>query len=74
MRNVYGFVAQICEPERLWQSCCKECRIVTGLLPLAVADLRQEWNPIVTCTDASPTGHGVCQRDLDVESVRRTGR
>eukprot|EP00959_Pyramimonas_sp_CCMP1952_P325689 6816732-Pyramimonas_sp.AAC.1 len=65
LRHLHDCVTQSCEPERFWPSCCKECRSITGILPLAVADLRQEWNPTVTCTDASPTGYGVCQRDLD---------
>lgn len=73
-RSLYDFVQQNGAPRRLNNKEIWECEVFIGILPLLFSDLRREWSPTITCTDASPQGYGVCERDLPVHQVRNLGR
>ena len=51
-----------------------ECLTFAGLVPLLLSDIRKEWSNIITCTDASPMGFGICERHSNIETVRKHGR
>eukprot|EP00438_Fugacium_kawagutii_P032905 Skav229623 [mRNA] locus=scaffold1753:167277:170273:- [translate_table: standard] len=68
-RRLYDYVHSDSEPRRLSPLEVRECHIFIGLLPLLTADLRRPWNSTVTCSDASPQGWGVTERELPVEQV-----
>ena len=51
-----------------------ECKIFVGLVPLLFASLRRQWSTTVICSDASPQGFGICEREADIKSVRNLGR
>ena len=63
-------------PRRLTPSEQRECLIFAGIVPLLVGDMRREWSSTVTChcTDASPQGFGICERELDHDAVVGLGR
>lgn len=72
-RSLYDFAARNFRRIRLWKSACRECRIFLGVLPLLVGDLRRAWSPTIQCSDASPDGYGICERDLPLEKVSEQG-
>ena len=73
-RKLYDFVASGCSPRKLHASERDECLTFAGLVPLLLSDIRKEWSNIITCTDASPMGFGVCERHSNIETVRKHGR
>ena len=72
-RSLYDFAARGFRRIRLWKSACRECRMFLGVLPLLVGDLRRSWSPTIQCSDASPDGYGICERDLALEKVSEQG-
>lgn len=38
------------------------------------SDMRREWAGVATCTDASPSGYGVCEQKVSPEQARSLGR
>ena len=58
----------------LWGSVRSELRAFAGLLPLCRADWDRQWNTLVSASDASLSGFGVCTRHLDREVVATIGR
>ena len=73
-RHLYDFVESGCGPRRLSPSEQRECLVFAGIVPLLVGDMRRDWSPTVTCTDASPQGFGICERQLEPEAVEDIGR
>jgi hypothetical protein len=73
-RRLYDFVQSGCPPRKLSFSEARECRILAGLVPLLVADLRRPWSPTITASDASPSGWGVCERVLNPGVAQLHGR
>ena len=51
----------------------RELRQARALLPLLQCSTAAPWSSTVMASDASPYGLGVCQRDLNVETVRSIG-
>ena len=51
-----------------------ECTVFIGILPLLVANLRIPWSNVLTATDASPEGWGICERECDSDVVAQMGR
>ena len=62
------------ETRALWSSVRRELCCFRGLLPLIFFDLRLLWDPLVHCTDASPSGVGCVTKQFDTGLVRRAGR
>ena len=73
-RKLYDFVASDCSARKLHPSERQECIIFAGIVPLLVADIRKPWSDVVTCTDASPFGFGICERVVDPAVARHHGR
>lgn len=73
-RHLYDFISSDGLPRKLLPSERQECRIFAGLVPLLVSDLRRPWSSSVTCSDASPFGYGVCERELDSAVASSHGR
>ena len=73
-RALYDYVQQGGPARKLNSSEVWECNVFIGLLPLLFVDMRKEWSEVVTCTDASPSGFGICQRELPTGEIRKMGR
>ena len=73
-RYLYDFVQHGGAPRKLNPSEANECRVFAGLVPLLVSNMKMPWSPIITCTDASPTGYGVCEYEAGVDVARQLGR
>lgn len=73
-RSLYDLVEARPEPRKLRPRETREVKIFVGLIPLLYGDLRKSWCEHILCTDASPFGYGVCQRDLDIQHVKEIGR
>lgn len=52
----------------------RELRWAWALLPALWADLRSEWDPVVTATDASEWGHGCMRRVAPMDLITSVGR
>ena len=61
-------------PGPLWKSVQDERRLFQCILPLLFLDLRASWADRVTCIDASPSGYGVVECDLNIQRVAAAGR
>ena len=68
-RRLYDFVQSDCPPRRLNEGEILECKIFAGIVPLLTSDLRRPFSSTVTASDASPTGWGLCERELHVDDV-----
>ena len=73
-RKLYDFVAAEGPPRKLSPSERQECIIFAGIVPLLVANLRRPWADIISCTDASPFGYGVCEQRVSPDLARSHGR
>lgn len=73
-RSLYDMVEARPNPRKLKPREIREVKIFVGLIPLLYGDLRKSWCEHVLCTDASPFGYGVCQRDLEVQHVKQIGQ
>ncbi|CAE7502120.1 unnamed protein product [Symbiodinium sp. KB8] len=73
-RALYDFAGRGLPKCRVWECARRECRIFSDIAPLLVGNLRRPWSIRVTCTDASPFGYGIVERDLPEETVRAIGR
>ena len=56
------------------QGARRELWLIRSLLPLISCDLGAQWSSKVLASDASSTGLGVCERDLDAKIVGSIGR
>ena len=74
-RSVYDFrTAHYKNPDKLWSSAAEECRQAAALLLVCSADLRKQWCPTATVSDASLTGTAVAAVESEVETVSKIGR
>eukprot|EP00974_Lingulodinium_polyedra_P107877 10442513-Lingulodinium_polyedra.AAC.1 len=72
--SLYRFVRQCyLTRHRLWASAAREARWISRLLPLAAADLRMEWSPVVTMSDASLSGIAVARSEWEPRVVAQIG-
>ena len=74
-KTVYPFIQKhYYDVTRLWPSVIEELKAFRGLVFLLVQDWWRPWNPVVTSSDASLTGFGVCQSHWPQDVVATTGR
>ena len=73
-RSLYDFVEAAPQPRPLNHKERQEVLNFVGIVPLLVGELKRNWSSTVTCTDASPDGYGICERQLDQELVHDIGR
>lgn len=73
-RKLYDFSTSESGARKLTQSEQDECLIFAGIAPLLIADLRREWCSTITCSDASPMGFGICERDSTPLLAKQHGR
>ena len=73
-RRCYDFIESNCEPRMLNKQESRECIIFSGLIPLLFADIKRGWSDVITCTDASPDGFGICEQRVGGASAQRLGR
>ena len=62
-KSLYDFVARGYVRQQLWESSRIECITFADIIPLLHGDVRRPWSTRVTCTDASPGGFGVVERE-----------
>lgn len=74
MRRLYDFAQSDCSPRRLNEGEILECKIFAGIVPLLVSDLRRPFSSTITASDASPTGWGLCERELSIDEVASHAR
>ena len=72
-RNLYDFSSRGYRRKMLWESAIRECRTFVGILPLLISDMRRPWSNTVFCSDASPEGYGITERNLDVSTIDQIG-
>eukprot|EP00973_Karenia_brevis_P095719 12428786-Karenia_brevis.AAC.1 len=71
----YKFISQHrSAPAPIWSSVRTELRWARSVLPLLFSDIGQPWSPLVTATDASDLGFGVCEKVEDPAEVGSVGR
>ena len=58
----------------LWPSVRKELAHPRSLLPMAFIDVGRPWSSLLTATDASLSGFGVCERRVDSNVLASVGR
>ena len=58
----------------LWATVRQELQAFLGPLPLCYADWTREWNTLVSASDASLGGFGICTRQLPKDLVGSIGR
>lgn len=73
--NCYKFIrSNYYVPTPLWSSVASELRAFCGLMPLLRSEWSRPWNEVVTVSDASEEGFGVCADRLDRQAVASIGR
>lgn len=72
-RSLYDFSIGGFPQMELWDSAKRECIIFAGILPLLFGDIKRPWSTMVSCTDASPDGFGIVEREMDVGDVQSMG-
>ena len=71
----YRFVrAHRTQSAPLWASVRKELQWARSLLPMLMASLGRKWSGMVTATDSSTPGFGVCEAFSDPNTCRLIGR
>ena len=73
-RSLYDFAGRGLPKCRVWDSARRECCIFSDIIPMLVGNLRRPWSTRVICSDASPSGYGIVERELPTETVRALGR
>lgn len=65
LNQVWKRIESFSSSGNFWKTTPDECRLellrFVGLLPLARMDFRQDIDPMVTCSDASTSGGGICR-------------
>ena len=75
LHTVYKFIHRhYNEVAKLWSSVAEELKCFQGVLFLLVQDWSRQWNTLVSSSDASLTGYGVCHAVWDRRQVADTGR
>ena len=72
-RALYDFVERDPPPRRLNRVEKQEVLNFIGIVPLLFSDIRRPWSSILTATDASPDGFGVCEREASADTVSSLG-
>ena len=73
-RYLYDFVHSGAKPRKLNVKERMECNIFIGILPLLVSDIRRPWSSTISCTDASPAGWGIVERQIGDSVVQSIGK
>lgn len=73
-RSLYDFSSRDLPKQKLWKSAARECRILAGIIPLLIGDLRKPWATRLVCTDASPQGFGIAEKDVDENQAAQLGQ
>ena len=73
-QSLYDFAGREFKRKMLWEGAVRERKVFSGVLPLLVSDMRTRWSSTVTCTDASPSSFGICERTMGVETIRTAGQ
>lgn len=72
-RSLYDFSICGFPQMHLWDSAKRECIIFAGILPLLFGDIKRPWSTTVSCTDASPEGFGIVEREMNVGDIQSMG-
>ena len=77
--SVFSTIYAFCDkanrgPCRLWNSVRQELSWFIALLPLLSCQLDRKWSSVVTATDSSDAGYGVCYAKADPEALGAAGR
>ena len=73
-RHLYDFVQREGGYQWLNLRARNECLNFVGLIPMLYASMRRPWSTTLNCTDASPDGYGICQREVNYDTVASIGR
>ena len=73
-RSLYDFSSRDLPKQKLWKSAARECRILAGIIPLLIGDLHKPWATRLVCTDASPQGFGIAEKDVDENQAAQLGQ
>ncbi|CAE7820938.1 unnamed protein product [Symbiodinium necroappetens] len=75
LRHSYVFVqTHYHQRRRLWDSVLHELELFRCLMPLGQADIFATWDGQALCTDACPSGYGVCESDWSAAEAAEVGR
>ena len=72
-RRLYDFIERGGGPRYLNKQERIEVEMFIGIAPLLIADMRQPFADVITATDASPEGYGVCESVVGDECARCLG-
>ena len=73
--TIYSFIRKCYyTSEPLWDSARKELVCFFGLMCFLQSSWRLPWSPIVTASDASPSGYAVCVGKWPQQTVAQHGR
>ena len=77
--SIFHFVYRFLEANydvraRLWDSVSKELCAFSGAIFLLVQDWDRQWNRLVSTSDSSLEGYGVCHAWWEAECVGKVGR
>ena len=72
-RALYDYSAKGFGQQKLWETAIRECKIFVGILPLLISNLRRPWAKTIVCSDASPSGFGLIQREASEEQIKDVG-
>ena len=73
--SIYKFIClHRNETTELWPSVRYELALAASLLPMAYADIDRPWSDVITATDASLAGFGVCELASDSVTTGELGR
>ena len=72
-RRLYDFVEHTAQPRHLNRLEKQEVANYIGIIPLLFSDMRRPWSQTLTATDASPTGYGVCEREISAQQSQSLG-
>ena len=74
-QNCYKFIrSNYHVPTPLRRSVASELRAFCGLMPLLRSEWSRPWNEVITVSDASEEGFGVCANHLDAKAAAAMGR
>ena len=72
-RHLYDFVEKGGAPRYLNNSKRREALNFIGVLPMLYSNMRREWSPVLTATDASPEGFGIVERQMGEHAAEALG-
>ena len=75
LHTVYRFIRANYEvATRRWDTVVRELRCFKGILILLCQDWERPWNPVVSSSDSSLSGYGVCHATWPVDVVCEVGQ